>query len=82
MNDKTIIKDFDNYLISHKEVINKLDTLKPFLFSAIEEICKCFSAGGKILFFGNGGSAADSQHLCAEFIGRYKKNSKAYLQLL
>jgi D-sedoheptulose 7-phosphate isomerase len=28
-------------------------------------------AGGKLLFFGNGGSAADAQHLAAEFVGRY-----------
>ena len=31
-------------------------------------------SGGKIIFFGNGGSASDSQHLCAEFVGRYKKD--------
>ena len=28
-------------------------------------------AGGKLLFFGNGGSAADAQHLAAEFVGRF-----------
>ena len=33
--------------------------------------------GGKILFCGNGGSAADAQHLAAELVGRYKKNRKA-----
>ncbi|GAB6078768.1 D-sedoheptulose 7-phosphate isomerase [Hydrogenobaculum acidophilum] len=32
--------------------------------------------GNKILFFGNGGSAADSQHLAAEIVGRYKKERK------
>ena len=31
----------------------------------------CLRAGGKVLFFGNGGSAADVQHLAAEFIGRF-----------
>jgi D-sedoheptulose 7-phosphate isomerase len=31
-------------------------------------------AGGKLLFFGNGGSAADAQHLAAEFVGRYEKD--------
>jgi D-sedoheptulose 7-phosphate isomerase len=30
--------------------------------------------GGKLLFFGNGGSAADAQHLAAEFVGRYEKD--------
>ncbi|GGE74726.1 phosphoheptose isomerase [Streptosporangium jomthongense] len=34
---------------------------------------KALKAGGKIIFMGNGGSAADSQHLAAEFMVRYKK---------
>lgn len=31
----------------------------------------CYGAGGKVIFCGNGGSAADAQHLAAEFVGRY-----------
>src|SRR5437763_12624930 len=31
----------------------------------------CLGAGGKLLLFGNGGSAADAQHLAAEFVGRF-----------
>jgi D-sedoheptulose 7-phosphate isomerase len=34
-------------------------------------IIGCLRAGGKVLFFGNGGSAADAQHLAAEFVGRF-----------
>ncbi len=33
--------------------------------------------GGKIMFFGNGGSASDSQHFAAELVGRFKKDRKA-----
>ena len=33
--------------------------------------------GGKILIFGNGGSAADAQHIAAELVGRYKNDRKA-----
>lgn len=44
--------------------------------ATIEEIAtQCTRAiqnGGKVMFCGNGGSAADSQHLAAEFVGRYK----------
>jgi len=36
----------------------------------------CLKNGKKILIFGNGGSAADSQHIAAEIVGRYKKNRK------
>jgi D-sedoheptulose 7-phosphate isomerase len=32
---------------------------------------KCLQSGGKLLFFGNGGSAADAQHLAAELVGRF-----------
>ena len=38
-------------------------------------------AGGKILFFGNGGSAADAQHLAAELVVRYRANRKALAAL-
>jgi len=34
-------------------------------------IIECLQSGGKLLFFGNGGSAADAQHLAAEFVGRF-----------
>ena len=37
---------------------------------------KVFNSGGKIMFCGNGGSAADAQHLSAELVGRYMKNRK------
>ncbi|HLB58922.1 MAG TPA: D-sedoheptulose 7-phosphate isomerase [Bdellovibrionota bacterium] len=39
---------------------------------AVQHIVRALSSGKKILFFGNGGSAADSQHLAAEFIGRFR----------
>jgi D-sedoheptulose 7-phosphate isomerase len=38
---------------------------------AAERIIECFRADGKLLAFGNGGSASDAQHLCAELAGRY-----------
>lgn len=36
---------------------------------AAASISRCFTDGGKVLLFGNGGSAADAQHLAAEFVG-------------
>jgi D-sedoheptulose 7-phosphate isomerase len=44
------------------------------LLRASESIIKCFQAGGKLMICGNGGSAADSQHLAAEFVGSFNKN--------
>ena len=46
------------------------------IFEAAELITKCLVAGGKLLFFGNGGSAADAQHLAAEFVGRFVRERR------
>jgi D-sedoheptulose 7-phosphate isomerase len=40
-------------------------------------IIKCYEKGGKLILMGNGGSAADAQHIAAEFLGRYLKERKA-----
>ena len=42
-----------------------------------EAMAKCLRSGNKILFFGNGGSAADAQHLSAELSGRFLKERKS-----
>jgi D-sedoheptulose 7-phosphate isomerase len=41
---------------------------------AADAIARAFRSGGKMLLFGNGGSAADAQHIAAEFSGRFRKN--------
>ncbi len=43
----------------------------PKLLETIKVISQAFEAGNKLFFFGNGGSAADAQHLAAEFVNRY-----------
>ena len=43
----------------------------------VQHIHMALEKGNKILFFGNGGSAADSQHLAAEFIGRFQKERRS-----
>jgi D-sedoheptulose 7-phosphate isomerase len=43
----------------------------PKLLDTIKLISYGFEAGNKLFFFGNGGSAADAQHLAAEFVNRY-----------
>lgn len=67
-----------------KQVIEKSIYLKKkllndtsFIIQVSELICLSLSKGGKILVCGNGGSAADSQHFAAEFIGRFMKDRKA-----
>lgn len=55
---------------------NLLD-LSPKIEQAALTCISSIQSGGKIIFCGNGGSAADSQHLVAEIVGRYKKNRPA-----
>lgn len=66
-------------LIAHREVI---DRLMAGHIDAISEsgglILKAFTSGKKVLLCGNGGSAADAQHIAAEFVGRYEKERRAY----
>lgn len=47
------------------------NTLKPEFEQMLETCLACIQNGGKILFFGNGGSAADAQHLATELAVRY-----------
>jgi len=47
------------------------------LADVVDVISKAFQNGNKVLFCGNGGSAADAQHLAAEFSGRFYKDRKA-----
>ena len=50
-----------------------LDQL-PALIAATEAVIATLRRGGKILLFGNGGSAADAQHIAAEFVNRYVRD--------
>jgi D-sedoheptulose 7-phosphate isomerase len=42
------------------------------LIQAINAVVDCFRSGHKLLLFGNGGSAADAQHIAAEFVNRFR----------
>lgn len=59
---------FENLLASEIEAIER----------AGEMIYECLSRGKKILLCGNGGSAADAQHIAAEFVGRFERERRAF----
>ena len=56
------------------KVILELKSIMPEINKTIDIISKCLIRGNKIVLFGNGGSAADAQHIAAEFIGRFNFN--------
>ena len=49
----------------------KTSDFKDTIFKATEMIISTYRSNGKVLLAGNGGSAADAQHICAEFVGRF-----------
>ena len=49
-------------------MIESLFALEPQVTALAARISDCVKQGNKILFFGNGGSASDAQHLAAEFV--------------
>ena len=63
--------------IEVKQALLKDATFRELLTRAALEIVKSLRAGGKVLFFGNGGSAADAQDIAAELVGRYKHEGSA-----
>lgn len=62
--------DVKKLLLSDENIIN-------ILSSCVDEIVAAFKNGNKVLFCGNGGSAADAQHLAAEFSGRFYTDREA-----
>lgn len=72
INDEIIktITESSNLILNSKNLSEKIE-------KAVNEIIKCFSTQNKIVIFGNGGSAADAQHIVAEFIGRFQKERKS-----
>ena len=64
------ITESSNLILNSRDLSAKIE-------ESINEIIKCFKTGNKIIIFGNGGSAADAQHIVAEFIGRFQKERKS-----
>ena len=60
------------------EIINKSTLLSKEIEKSIRVITRCLKENKKVVLFGNGGSAADAQHIAAELIGRFRINRKSF----
>ena len=66
---KIVLDILEESLAAKRHCIeNNLDRI----IRAAEMLAACFTRGNKVLIFGNGGSAADAQHLAAEFVNRFQ----------
>ena len=63
INESILVKE---KLKEYQDVIKKIGNM----------ISDCINRGGKVFIFGNGGSAADSQHIAAELVGKYQQKRK------
>lgn len=63
--------------IEVKELLLKNTEIHKKISSVVEIICNAFENGNRVIFCGNGGSAADAQHLAAELSGRFYKDRKS-----
>ena len=68
-----------NSLQEHLATIqNLLDAALPEIERSGQMICEALSSGRKVLLCGNGGSAADAQHIAAELVGCYEKQRRSW----
>ena len=66
---QTVINEFKSHLETIQNVINSMEDQ---LVEASKLVVETLKNGNKVLLCGNGGSAADAQHIAAELTGRYK----------
>lgn len=71
-----LINNIHRILDEHREVVDKVGALAPMIAEVAQVLTAALNAGNKILLCGNGGSAADSQHLAAEFTGRFLRERR------
>ncbi len=69
----TIIEELEE----HRNLFESIETLVPLLESAAAMIVESIGNGGRLVVFGNGGSAADAQHIVAELVGRFEQDRRA-----
>lgn len=69
-------KIITEYIQEHKELLKSLEPIKKDIDTAIQMIIKTYKTGNKVLICGNGGSAADAQHMAGELVCRFKINRR------
>lgn len=72
----TVVDWLHSHVADHVATAEAMVRLEPDIRRAGEALCAAFGAGGILYTFGNGGSAADAQHLTGEIIGHYKRDRR------
>jgi len=69
-------EEFARHLDDHLTVAKSTRMILPALCQAAQSVKVAYQHGGGVLSFGNGGSAADAQHLAAELVGHYQRDRR------
>jgi len=77
VSNQNMIKEIEDSILESSKIIQESTKLSEHIQSSINLILDCLNRGNKIIIFGNGGSAADAQHIASEFIGRFKLERKS-----
>lgn len=78
---ENIIPQIKDKILNHQKLLMEVLSDNEYLFNinrVIDMIANCFKKGGQLFLCGNGGSAADAQHLAAEFVGRFYLEREAW----
>jgi D-sedoheptulose 7-phosphate isomerase len=75
------VNTLSSTLDEHLTVVSGLRNLEPLLAEVARQMIAALRNGGKVLWMGNGGSAADSQHLAAELVGRFSRERRSLASL-
>ena len=67
----------DKRLDEHLRAVEAMRRDVPLLEAMADRIIGVFRSGGRVYILGNGGSAADAQHIAAELLGRFKRDRRA-----
>ena len=71
------IKNIIEASIAVKQKVLQDEAMRQTINTVVDHLVTSFTAGNRVYFCGNGGSAADAQHLAAEFSGRFYTNRRA-----
>lgn len=73
--------NFSHALAEHQRAINSVMAQADKIENVLTHIVQAIENGGKVIWLGNGGSAADAQHMAAELMVRYVKNRRPIASL-
>ena len=68
----------EKIFLQSSNLVKESIILIPEIEKTLQIVTNCIKHGNKIIIFGNGGSAADAQHIAAELIGKFQKDRSSF----